>query len=432
MKIIRIVKTNKYALLYFLAALLYFQPGRYVLGDSLARAWNWGLLLVSLSCVALYGLWYRDHGLKRSDIGVLVLVGAHIYCLVLASFLNKEISDFRGGLIYAIMLVGFSAFARLGLNLNPEQFFKGYTAAGVLMCGIHLVTILLYQDSGGMRKGISVSLGRSYSDNWFFLGHANAAFFVVYPMIVMLFIYAYQFNRRMVKAAYAFLAFTLYCFFVQWTLAALLGCLAFCAFLLLDQLPAAYTIHLTKKLLNLRLIWIVALIGESFLALFAGLSKYTDFLLEVFQKGQSINARLEIWASVGEYILKKPLLGNGWNYETVMVSRITRSHTHNILIEYLYCGGLLAVFLFILAVEFLQGQIDQQGKSFYRNKAARIAIYALIPYVLAATFDYYMYRYHTLMLYFAIWYLLSVSPGPRDPEEACTEQEKFGAESTEI
>lgn len=422
MKILRIVKTNRYALLYFLTALLYFQPGRYVLGDSLARVWNYALFMVSAACVAVYGLWYKDHGLKRSDIGVLALLGAHVYCLFGASFLNREVSDFRGGFIYAAMLVGFAAFARLGMNLNPGQFFKGYTAAGILMCGIHLVTILLYQDNGGMRKGISTSLGRSYSDNWFFLGHANAAFFIVYPMIVMLFVYAYHFNRRMVKAAYAFLAFTLYCFFVQWTLAGLLGCLAFSAFLFLDWLPAAYTTGITKKLLNLRVIWIGGLILESFLALFAGLSRYTAFLLEVFQKGQSIDARLEIWVNAVDYILQKPLLGNGWNYETVLVSRITRSHTHNILIEYLYCGGLLAVFLYIFAVDYLKRQIDLKKSSFYAGKAARIAMYAIIPYVISASFDYYMYRYHSLMLYMTLWYLLSDCQ--KVPEEVTGEAEQ--------
>ena len=175
------------------------------------------------------------------------------------------------------------------------------------------------------------------------------------------------------------------------------------------------------------MIWIAALILESFLALFAGLSRYTAFLLEVFQKGQSIEARLEIWVNAVDYILQKPFLGNGWNYETVLVSRITRSHTHNILIEYLYCGGLLAVFLYIFAVDYLKRQIDLKKSRFYASKAARIAMYAIIPYVISSSFDYYMYRYHSLMLYMTLWYLLSESGGRPEAETGEAEQEGDGA-----
>ena len=38
-------------------------------------------------------------------------------------------------------------------------------------------------------------LGRDYSDNWFYLGHANATFFITLPVVALLFIYSYHFNK---------------------------------------------------------------------------------------------------------------------------------------------------------------------------------------------------------------------------------------------
>ena len=418
MKIIRILKLYKNSILYFISAVLFFQPARYVLGDALTRVWNYGLIAVCGLYVALYGLKFRYGKLTKADVGVLALTAAHVYCLFGASFLNRSTSNIRGGFIYAAFLTGFAAFARTGMTRSPKQFMQGITAAGTLTCGIHLVTILLYQNNGGMRIGIDSTLGRAYSDNWFFLGHANASFFVLYPVIVLLFIYAYQYDRRLIRFAYAFLAFAWICHFVQWSLAGLISITAFAALLLLDRVPSVRARRIVRRAGDLRFNMIFFLVIESFLALFSGLSRYTDFLLAYFGKGQSIRARLGVWENAVKFIAMRPIFGNGWNREDIEVLRITRSHTHNILIEYLYCGGIIAVILFLFAVWYLQKQIDTRKNTFYANKAARVALYFAAPYMLASTFDYYMYRYQAMVIYIVLWSLLYSTGTPEAPAQA--------------
>ena len=98
-------------------------------------------------------------------------------------------------------------------------------------------------------------------------------------------------------------------------------------------------------------------------------------------------------------------LGNGLNTDEIAVLRLTNTHTHNILLEFLYCGGALAVFLFIAAVLYLQNYLDKYGAAVYQSKAFRTAIWALAPFILGATFDYYIYRNHQLFLYIILWHL---------------------------
>lgn len=400
-----IKKIYKKSIWYFLISLLFFQPARYVLGDSLTSVWNYVLIAVCAVYVFLYIKNIRSAGMRKPDVGILALTAAHVFCLCISSLFNVSTSNIRGGVIYAAFLAGFIAYSRFGLINAPKQFLEGMIAAGTLICGANLLTILLYQNNGGMRKGIDSAMGRAYSDNWFLLGHANNTFFVVFPVVVLLFVYAYQFHKKWIKPAYLFAVFALASFCVQWSLAGFLSFSVFLGLVVLDGIPSPGAVRIVKRAVDLRLNMIVFLTLESFLALFSGLSRYTDFLLKYFGKGQSISARLGIWTNAVRYIMMRPILGNGWNKESVEIMRLTRSHTHNILIEYLYCGGIVAVFLFLFAVEYLQRQIDTRKSLFYSNKASRIALYAVTPYMLACTFDYYMFRYHPMILYVILWYL---------------------------
>ena len=171
-----------------------------------------------------------------------------------------------------------------------------------------------------------------------------------------------------------------------------------------ELLPTALAKRICRAL-NLRVLLVAALIMESFLAVMTGLSNYSDFLYGTFAKGQSIQARLRIWSNAEQYIINRIWLGNGLNTDEIAVMRLTNTHTHNILLEFLYCGGALAVFLFIAAVLYLQNYLDKYGAAVYQSKAFRTAIWALAPLILGATFDYYIYRNHQLFLYIILWHL---------------------------
>lgn len=404
MKVVKILKYYKYTALYAITALLYFQPGRYVLGNTPGRIWNYSVMAVSMAYAAVFLLRFRYSEIKKSDIGVGLLLASHVYCMLIASLMNPPTTDFKDAILYTTTMVGFTAFVRLGLLTNPKALLQGYLISGTIQSLINLATMILYHSNGGMRKGISV-LGRSYSDNWFYLGHANATFFVTLPVIALLFVYAYHYNKRLVKYCWAMMAAILAVFFIQYSLAGLLGFVAFTCLLLADDLFHPAVVKKVCRTLNLRVILVGSLILEAFLALMTGLSNYSDFLYGVFAKGQSIQARLRIWSYAEQYIMKKFWLGNGFNADEVAVLRLTNTHTHNILLEFLYCGGLLALILFIAAILYLQRYLDRFGPGLYNSKAFRTAIWALIPFILGATFDYYIYRHHQLLLYIILWHL---------------------------
>ena len=404
MKVVKILKHYKYTVLFAISALLYFQPGRYVMGNTLGRLWNYSLMAVSILYAALYLQRFRYAEIKKSDIGVGLLVGAHVYCMLVASLMNPATSNLKNAVLYTVSMVGFTAFVRTGLFYNPKALLQGYLITGVIQCLINLATMVLYHSNGGMRKGISV-LGRDYSDNWFYLGHANATFFITLPVVALLFIYSYHFNKGLVKYCWAMMAAVLAIYYFQYSLAGLLGFVAFTSLLLMDELlPTALAKRICRAL-NLRVLLVAALIMESFLAVMTGLSNYSDFLYGTFAKGQSIQARLRIWSNAEQYIINRIWLGNGLNTDEIAVLRLTNTHTHNILLEFLYCGGALAVFLFIAAVLYLQNYLDKYGAAVYQSKAFRTAIWALAPFILGATFDYYIYRNHQLFLYIILWHL---------------------------
>lgn len=387
-----------------ISALFFFQPGRYVLGNTLTRIWNYSLMAVCMIYIAIFVLRFRFAEVKKSDLGVGLLLAAHIYSLLIASLLNAGTCNLKNALIYTVTLLGFTAFVRTGLMNNAKAFLQGFLISGLLQSLIHLATMILYHSNGGMRKGISV-LGRSYSDNWFYLGHANASFFIIFPVIVVMFVYAYQFNIRIIKYCWAVMAAILVCFLIQYSLAGLLGFVLFAGILAADGLFPAGFVQKVCRWLNLRVILVATLIMESFLALMTGLSRYSEFLYDKFSKGQSIGARLRIWGNTLSYILAKPLTGNGLNTEEAATLRLTNTHTHNILLEFLYCGGLIALVLFVAAILYLQNYLDRNGEKLYRNKAFRTAMWAIIPFITAATFDYYIYRHHQLILYILLWHL---------------------------
>ena len=163
MKVVKILKHYKYTVLFAISALLYFQPGRYVMGNTLGRLWNYSLMAVSILYAALYLQRFRYAEIKKSDIGVGLLVGAHVYCMLAASLMNPATSNLKNAVLYTVSMVGFTAFVRTGLFYNPKALLQGYLITGVTQCLINLATMVLYHSNGGMRKGISV-LGRDYSE----------------------------------------------------------------------------------------------------------------------------------------------------------------------------------------------------------------------------------------------------------------------------
>lgn len=75
------------------------------------------------------------------------------------------------------------------------------------------------------------------------------------------------------------------------------------------------------------------------------------------------------------------------------------------MLEFLYCGGLIAVVTFIFSINYLQKQLNKAGNAIYKDKSMRVVLFSVVPFVLAATFDFYMYRFHTLIIYVLLWYL---------------------------
>ena len=233
---------------------------------------------------ALYLQRFRYAEIKKSDIGVGLLVGAHVYCMLAASLMNPATSNLKNAVLYTVSMVGFTAFVRTGLFYNPKALLQGYLITGVIQCLINLATMVLYHSNGGMRKGISV-LGRDYSDNWFYLGHANATFFITLPVVALLFIYSYHFNKGLVKYCWAMMAAVLAIYYFQYSLAGLLGFVAFTSLLLMDELlPTALAKRICRAL-NLRILLVAALIMESFLAVMTEATSTVAIVESIRNKG---------------------------------------------------------------------------------------------------------------------------------------------------
>ena len=223
-----------------------------------------------------------------------------------------------------------------GLNTHYKEFIKSQFYTMALVIHINFISVLIFP--GGLTPG----------SNIFFLGYYNnfSKYFIMAICMVLLY--------RMIYKRYFWSSLTIIAMYVTALLVhsgGLLGFLAVTALLLIRYKRRKY-LGGYFTWWSFTVMFFIAIVIFSSSSFFDHVHMFVQY---AFNKGASFMGRFHLWHMVLEkYIYNNPIFGYGliaFNFTNFTFEGFSWAiHTHNLVLETLYQGGLVGLTLFTLLI----------------------------------------------------------------------------------
>lgn len=381
-------RENRINLFEIIAYACYFAPEPYAVSRSILFGWR--LLICITSTYAIYS--YIRY--KKLSIRWLCLVFSVLAYYLLSSFIKEANPNWLLIGFYTIDVIGFITLLDYRLSNDFEQSLKSFILAGIIMCGVHYITFLMYRDVPfGMRHAEMSALKYQMEDGiWFFLKHDNGSVFYFIPVLSAMWYSVCEFNKFK-TATLICSALTLYMYWSQWSVAAMIVTtfMVVCSamiYLRHNTKPLLYPKYKTLLLTGLCICVLVIYIVSS-------PSDYLLWFSNLVKRSTSFSGRAIIWPRAIEVIKSSPIIGIGCEPDVTTILRLGNNHCHNMILQILYTGGFITFVLMVVGLFLCDG--SRRTKSITKGQSC-ISI-AMLSLLVASSVDWYLY----LPVQFAIY-----------------------------
>lgn len=358
----------------------YFAPEPYAVSKLVLFVWRLAICIVS--AIALYNyLRYR-----RITLRWLSLVSAVVSYYLLSSFINRLHANWLLITFYTIDVIGFITLLDYGLSEDFETTLKSFIIAGIIMCGVHYITFLMYRNIPfGMRYAEMSAVKYRMEDGiWFFLKHDNGSVFYFLPVLGAMWYYVCEYGA-LAKTTFICTALTLYMYWSQWSVAAMLVSTLMtilCTALYFDRSFKVF------PLLSYRTSLIIGICTSAFVVhAVSNPGEYLYWFSNLVQRSVAFSGRGIIWPRAIEVIKSSPIIGIGCESDATTIMRLTSNHAHNMLLQILYTGGIVTFFL--MAVGVFKNNGTKGSRVISRGQAClNVTVLAVL---IAASVDWYLY-----------------------------------------
>ncbi len=324
--------------LYILLAIPYFKPG--ILGvlagtELLETAFD----LWRLAAAGVIGLLYLYRMVKyrRLPSAVLLWLGAYLGFVAISTLLNE---DNLWSLINHTMTIGtFCMLIELSVRENP---FYALDLLVLPTSVLILVNLLLYcRYPGGL------CTGGSYNYEYYFLGIRNLMSPILVPHMFLSCLRSSMYHGRINWFAYLMVGASTLTLLMAWTATGMMGMAVALVFLLFFYERRWQTLFNFSTTLAGGMSMFFGIVIFRLQNLFA-------FLIEdILHKGLSFTGRTDIWDRAIVMFWQSPILGYGIA-QSGKVYRLNKAkyyHAHNVFLELLMEGGILALISFVMMLE---------------------------------------------------------------------------------
>lgn len=253
------------------------------------------------------------------------------------------------------------------LKTSPECFLKSFTFYLGILTIINIMTFYLYYPS------------MSPTENYFyFLGNDNGSIYETLTFIsVGMVYYFYKYNKIPIKYIIV-LIFILIGYLYVYSVNAFI-CIA-----LIILFCIAYKNVVFKKICNTKILVLVYIILFLLIVIFRSDSGLLPMILNFLKRDATYSGRTFIWDYAFKYIYKYPIFGNGYEGLVLSYLKIHQIKAHNIIIQYLYMGGLSMMYFFLYSIKISLKKIKE-----YPGNISNFLIYILFIFLVISLFDYY-------------------------------------------
>lgn len=383
--------------------MLFFRPASYLIGSRMNTIVNYTVLAISMVMISM-GAFLEKYGYRMNKCSILMIL-LYFWCLIGSSIINGLCGnpvDYSGALVYFSTMIAFSLICDLGLWYSPKKFLKCFLIDGIVICSINAITMFLYYHQGGMYH--EMTLRNRINNNYYFLGEDNASYFWTLPVLVVCWIYYYLFNRRkkflFVAACFTLLVTSAYIY--TYSILAMLACASvpLCLIFFGKQAKREKNKHSTQKTIwNFSFMWKIALLFDALIPTRIMLIYVVPIIQRVFHKNETLSYRTLIWERAFSHIIKSPVIGYGNEPIIVSLDKLLVNHTHNLILETFYRGGIIALLLFISILHALSRKTEKANSSaLYKFISVMVFLFLIFS---SMYFAYYRYHYLILLIIMA-------------------------------
>ncbi|MBR5405066.1 MAG: O-antigen ligase family protein [Oscillospiraceae bacterium] len=391
---------------YFGLLLLYFRPANYIIGAGFYKLLSLCLIMVAagLAVYAIFSsvcrLFLRDDRYYAPSFPVLMLALLFFWCMFCSSLINYVKGnpiDTNPALLYTSTGVGLTLLSDIGLTKRPKAYLRRFMGVGSMMCMLNNLTIFVFKSSGGFRGDTKSWRGFGLADksNFYLLAEDNASFFWAWPVLIAVWCYYYLFDRsaRMKRWAIIYTAVTVGAYLYAWSMMAMLCFLATVGLLYLSR---RYISRRKKPQLKLvgfvsgfNLLVFAALFVNYLISVVQIVSRFSYFLEHYLHKSANLSGRVQIWNKALRYIRTARLIGFGNEAAAYSEYKISINHTHNLLLETMYRGGIIGIVI-LLVMLFALGI---RGKKVESEPLYKFLALATALFIMFCSFEFAFYRY---------------------------------------
>ncbi len=329
------MKIKKSLLLFLFLIIPYITPAKYVLGnfgDSIMDMWR---VCSSFTALLIY--------LKKSKISPFIIFMSLYQLSNVISTCVHNVQNLRGSLVIMLSNIAFAIIAELGIRYYKRDFLTAMSIYGGLMCLIMAATMFIYYPEGMDQKEFMDVLG---DKNYYFLGHDNGSFFVVFAVQVFSIINCIDKKGKLTFGTAVVWLFVDSAYIYVRSGAAVAAIVLMWLYILFCYKKNISDIFNFKT-------YIAAVLFLFFSVVVFRLHVYFPFIVEnVFHKSMTLSGRTIIWDRAFAYIRRSPIIGYGQETLPVLLEKFGISHVHNIILEILYKSGIVGLSLYIVIICF--------------------------------------------------------------------------------
>ncbi len=273
--------------------------------------------------------------------------------IIVATSLNSS-ANINAAINSAISLVSVCLLLELVMREDPKKAIKAMLIIFEVLIYLNFLTIILYPE------GLYAS--KLYSNNWL-LGYDNQHIITILPGIAVSLLYSsYDGNKLKIRTIILIIISTI-SVIVTFSATSVVAIALMLIFIIVRK-----KIFNNTKILNLKN-YIITYLTLFFSIVIIRMQEIFRYLIvEVLHKSLTFTGRTLIWDRTLDFIKYKPLFGYGVENATVRAVKVgwdNATHAHNTILEILYKGGFIALFIYTYIITIVSKNLMK-----YKDKMA--------------------------------------------------------------
>ena len=282
---------------------------------------------------------------------------------------------------------GFFAFLEYLLQTrDTKTVMKYFLIAGVAITTIHFATFLMHMGTG-MLEDTPIYRGGKFvgfiTYEWYFLKHDNGSIYYLIPIIVLLFYYSVYYSAEAFVYFTAYSAFVLFMFYYNMSATAIVASTYLVGILVYLLFVRRNSKNIPRLLYSCKFSVAAGIIADITPLMIVG-SSAVKSIVAMFGKSVTFSGRDRVWARSALHFLRSPIYGLGIEDDITTTVKIGINHCHNLVLENLYRGGIIALILFLFMLKMYFPPKPNKYK-------CAIFCAGIVSYFITAAFDWYYY-----------------------------------------